>query len=162
MFDALRSGDKSGIAHFVFRVHFDHFRTFFDQAFHAFALRAASTLFVAFQDLLQPIDVFFCLVEMQSKAIGQAFIGGSLGHFWKCFGQLLFGAVKVFQLVNVEIFQCFKFHSEGISNLGDDLDLFFVKRGVESSSDFYLRRGFGVFAGMIARQIYNVFTSYQL
>ncbi len=77
---------------------------------------------------------------MQSKAIGQAFIGGSLGHFRKCFGQLLFGAVKVFQLVNVEIFQCFKFHSEGISNLGDDLDLFFVKQGVESSSDFYLRR----------------------
>jgi hypothetical protein len=50
----------------------------------------------------------------------------------------------------------------GISNLGDDLDLFFVEQGVESSSDFYLRRGFGVFAGMIARQIYNVFTSYQL
>jgi hypothetical protein len=63
--------------------------------------------------------------------------------------------------VNVEIFQCFKFHSEGISNLGDDLDLFFAKQGVESSSDFYLRRGFGVFAS-IARQIYNVFTSYQL
>ena len=86
-------------------------------------------LFVALQDLLEPIDVFFCLVEMQSKAIGQAFIGGSLGHFRKCLGQLLFGAVKVFQLVNVEIFQCFKFHSEGISNLGDDLDLFFVKQG---------------------------------
>jgi hypothetical protein len=33
--------------------------------------------------------------------------------------------------VNVEIFQCFKFHSEGISNLGDDLDLFFVKQGVD-------------------------------
>jgi len=47
------------------------------------------------------------LIEMQSKTIGKALIGGSLGHFRKCLGQLLFGAVKVFQLVNVEIFQCF-------------------------------------------------------
>jgi hypothetical protein len=69
--------------------------------------------------------------------------------------------VKVFQLVNVEIFQCFKFHSEGISNLGDDLDLFFVKQGVESSSLLFatlIRR----FCWFDRAADYNVFTSYQL
>src|SRR5205823_1216647 len=40
---------------------------------------------------------------MQSKAIGKAFIGGSLRHFWQGLGQLLLRAVKVFQLVNVGI-----------------------------------------------------------
>src|ERR1700676_5065699 len=65
---------------------------------------------MAGQNLLQSLRVLFGLFKMLLKSARQFFITGCLCQLGQCFYELLFCAEKIFQLMNIKIFESTEFH----------------------------------------------------
>ena len=110
MLDSLRCRYQSRIFNFRIGFFFNHFSPFRHNTFHTLAFGSASGLFVARQNLLQPLGVLFGLFKMLLKSARKFFVTGCLCHFRQCFYELLLCAEKILQLMNIKIFKSIKFH----------------------------------------------------
>jgi hypothetical protein len=111
MLDALCRRNQARIFDFVIAFFLDHLGTFGDNTLHALAFRSPARRLVAGQNLLQTLRVPFSLLKVFLKTSSKLLVARSFRHFRHCFYELPLCAKKIFQLMNVEVFESLKFHS---------------------------------------------------
>jgi hypothetical protein len=110
MLDPLGGRNEARVAHFIVGFLFDHFLALLEDAFHAFALRTASGLAVAFKDFLESHRMLFRLFKMLLKAGSELLIGRRFDHLRQRLDDLLFGTIEILKFLNIKAFESLKFH----------------------------------------------------
>src|SRR5215210_124885 len=108
--DPLRGGDEAGVDHLGIALHLDHLVAFLDQPLHPLARMPLGTVAQVLEDLLQAAHLLLRLPQMLLETLLEIGRRGPLGHLGKRVDQLRLGAVEIFELFEVEVFQGFEFH----------------------------------------------------